>query len=103
MSPKRQTLRFRPTGDRILVEPAAPETVTASGIHIPANVERPQVGTVLAIGPGGRNADGEWVPVNLEIGNRVYYSNYGGTPIELESTTFLLLREADVLGVLDGE
>ncbi|QQL48772.1 co-chaperone GroES [Mucilaginibacter ginkgonis] len=95
------SLNIKPIGDRIFVEPAPKETKTASGIYIPETAqEKPQVGTVVAVGPG-KYADltGNIIPINVKVGDQVYYSQYAHE-ITYEGKSYLVLREADIYGVI---
>jgi chaperonin GroES len=93
--------KIRPLEDRILVRPEEGEETTASGIVIPDTAkEKPQEGTVLAVGPGRRGDDNELVPMDIKDGDRVLYSKYGGTEIKYEGEDLLILSARDVLAVL---
>ncbi len=92
---------IKPLEDRILVRPEEGEETTASGIVIPDTAkEKPQEGTVLAVGPGKRSDTGELIPVDVSEGDRVIYSKYGGTEIKVEGEDLLILSSRDVLAVL---
>ena len=89
---------LQPLGDRLIVEALEEEATTASGIVLPDTaVEKPQRGRVLAVGPGGRDEDGEYIPLDVEVGDEVIYSKYGGTEIKVGADEYLILRESDVL------
>ena len=89
---------LQPLGDRLIVEALEEEETTASGIVLPDTAkEKPQRGRVLAVGPGGRDEDGEYIPMDLEVGDEIIYSKYGGTEVKLGADEFLILRESDVL------
>ena len=92
---------LKPLGDRIVVLPADRETVTQSGIVLPDTVkEKPQEGTVIAVGPGKLLDTGERVPPEIEQGERVLYSKYSGTEFKLDDEELLILSEKDVLGLV---
>jgi chaperonin GroES len=92
---------IRPLEDRILVRPEEGEETTASGIVIPDTAkEKPQEGTVLAVGPGKRSDSGELIPVDVKEGDRVVYSKYGGTEIKVEGEDLLILSARDVLAIV---
>jgi chaperonin GroES len=92
---------IRPLEDRILVRPEEGEETTASGIVIPDTAkEKPQEGTVLAVGPGKRSDTGELIPVDVKDGDRVVYSKYGGTEIKVEGEDLLILSARDVLAIV---
>jgi chaperonin GroES len=92
---------IKPLEDRILVRPEEGEETTVSGIVIPDTAkEKPQEGTVLAVGPGKRSDAGELIPVDVSEGDRVIYSKYGGTEIKIEGEDLLILSARDVLAIL---
>lgn len=92
---------LKPLGDRIVVKPKEEdETRTAGGLVIPDTAkEKPQLGDVLAVGPG-EFKDGDRVPVDVSVGDVVFYSKYGGTEVKVEGEDFLILSARDVLAVL---
>ncbi len=92
---------IRPLEDRIVVQPSDAEQTTASGLVIPDTAkEKPQEGTVLAIGPG-RYEDGQRVPLDVNVGDVVLYSKYGGTEVKYRGEEYLVLSARDVLAVLE--
>ena len=92
---------IRPLEDRILVRPEDAQETTISGIVIPDTAkEKPQEGTILAVGPGKRSDSGELIPMDVKEGDRVVYSKYSGTEITLEGEDLLILSARDVLAVL---
>jgi chaperonin GroES len=89
---------LQPLGDRLIVEALEEEETTVSGIVLPDTAkEKPQRGRVLAVGPGGRDEDGEYIPMDVEVGDEIIYSKYGGTEVKLGADEYLILRESDVL------
>ena len=91
---------IKPLEDRIVVQAVEAETTTASGLVIPDTAkEKPQEGTVLAVGPG-RFEDGNRVPLDVSVGDRVLYSKYGGTEVKYSGEEYLILSARDVLAVL---
>ncbi len=89
---------LQPLGDRLIVEVVDEEEVLASGIVLPDTAkEKPQRGRVLAVGPGPRDEDGNYVKMELEEGDEIIFSKYGGTEIKLGTDDYLILRESDVL------
>jgi len=91
-------MNLKPLGDRLIVETLEGDSQTESGIVLPDTAqEKPQRGRVLAVGPGSRNEDGEFVAMELEEGDEIIYSKYGGTEIKLLADEYLILRESDVL------
>ncbi len=92
---------IKPLEDRIVVQAVEAETTTASGIVIPDTAkEKPQEGTVLAVGPG-RFEDGARVPLDVKIGDKVLYSKYGGTEVKYGGEEYLVLSARDVLAVIE--
>lgn len=95
-------MNLKPLEDRIVVEPGVAEERTASGLVIPDTAkEKPQQGSVLAVGPGRRSdQSGELIPMDVKVGDTVVYSKYGGTEITIDGKDLLILSSRDVLGVL---
>jgi chaperonin GroES len=92
---------IKPLEDRILVRPEEGQETTVSGIVIPDTAkEKPQEGTVLAIGPGKRSDTGELIPMDVKEGDRVMYSKYGGTEIKVDGDELLILSSRDVLAIV---
>ncbi len=92
---------IKPLEDRIVVQPSEAEQVTASGIVIPDTAkEKPQEGTVLAVGPG-RFEDGARVPLDVQVGDTVLYSKYGGTEVKYSGEEYLVLSARDILAVIE--
>ena len=92
---------IRPLEDRILVKPEEGEETTISGIVIPDTAkEKPQEGTVLAVGAGKRSESGDLIPMDVKEGDRVMYSKYGGTEIKIDGEELLILSARDVLAVV---
>lgn len=91
----------KPLGDRVLVKVREAEEKTAGGILLPDTAkEKPQVGEVVAVGPGKRNDDGSYQTMEVQIGNKVLYSKYAGTDIKLGGEEYVLLSEKDILATL---
>ena len=91
-------MNLQPLGDRLIVEVLEEEETTVSGIVLPDTAkEKPQRGRVLSVGPGARDEDGEHIPMDLEEGDEIIFSKYGGTEIKLGADEVLILRESDVL------
>jgi chaperonin GroES len=89
---------LQPLGDRIIVEVLDEEATTVSGIVLPDTAqEKPQRGKVLAVGPGPRDEDGEYIKMDVAVGDEVIFSKYGGTEIKVGANDVLILRESDVL------
>ena len=90
------SLNIKPLADRVLVEPAAAEEKTASGIIIPDTAkEKPQRGTVVAVGPGKKDE-----PTTVKEGDTVLYGKYSGTEISIEGSDYLIMRESDILAIV---
>ena len=97
-------MNLKPLGDRLIVEVLDEEDVTSSGIVLPDTAkEKPQRGRVLAVGPGSRDDDGKFVPLDLEEGDEIVFSKYGGTEIKVGADEVLILRESDVLAKVVGD
>ena len=95
---------LQPLGDRLIVETLEEEDVTVSGIVLPDTArEKPQRGKVLAVGPGPRDEDGEYIKMDVEEGDEVIFSKYGGTEIKLGTDEVLILRESDILAKVVGD
>ena len=89
---------LQPLGDRLIVEVLDEEETTISGIVLPDTAkEKPQRGKILAVGPGPRDEDGKYIPMEIEVNDEVIFSKYGGTEIKVGSDEVLILRESDVL------
>ena len=95
--------KIRPLQDRVIVQRLESEEKTSSGIIIPDSAkEKPQQGKVMAVGKGKVREDGAIQPLDLKEGDRVLFGKYAGTEIKIENGEFLLLREDDILGVLEA-
>ena len=92
-------MNLKPLGDRVVVKPLSEEdSKTPSGIYIPDTAkEKPQEGEVVAVGPGEPNDNGEKIKPDVEEGDKVVYSKYGGTEIKIEGTEYLILSSRDIL------
>jgi chaperonin GroES len=96
------SVTIKPLEDRILVKSIDAEQTTASGLVIPDTAkEKPQEGEVLAVGPG-RFEDGQRLPLDIKVGDKVVYSKYGGTEVKYNGEEYLILSSRDVLAVLEG-
>jgi chaperonin GroES len=95
-------MKFRPLHDRVIVERVEAETKTASGIVIPdAATEKPEQGVVLAIGPGKRNEKGDFVALNVKVGDRVLFGKYSGQVVKDNGKELLVMREEDLFAVVE--
>ena len=91
-------MHLKPLGDRLIVEVLDEEELTVSGIVLPDTAkEKPQRGKVLAVGPGARDEDGDYIKMDVEVGDEIIFSKYGGTEIKVGTDDVLILRESDVL------
>jgi chaperonin GroES len=92
----------RPLEDRVLIKPVEPETKTKSGIYLPESAkEKPMQGKVVAMGPGKLLDNGERVKPGVKKGDVVVYGKYSGTEVEIKNTPHLILRESELLGVIE--
>ena len=95
-------MALKPLHDRIIVEAAAKEQTTAGGIILPDTAqEKPQRGTVLAVGPGKRLDSGQLAPIDIREGDTVLYGKYGGTEVTVDGKDYVILRAEDVLAVVE--
>jgi len=99
---KQSSNKIRPLHDRVVVEPREVETTTAGGIVIPdsADKDKPIQGTIIAIG-NGKYIDGKLLPLQVKVGDKVLFGKYAGTNIKLDNSEFLVMREEDIMGVLE--
>jgi len=89
-------MNIKPLADRVLVEPAAAEEITAGGIYIPDTAkEKPQRGTVVAVGPGTKDE-----PTTVKAGDTVLYGKYSGTELQVDGKDYLMMRESDILAIV---
>jgi chaperonin GroES len=96
-------MKIRPLYDRIVVKRIDEQETTRNGIVIPDSAkEKPQEGEVLAVGHGKRLKDGTLVPLDVKVGDRVLFGKYSGTETKVVGTEYIVMREDDVLGILDG-
>ncbi len=96
-------MKFRPLGDRVLVKRVEEETKSKGGIIIPDTAkEKPQEGEVLAVGPGPRDEDGEYIKMDLAPGDRILFGKWSGTEVKIDGQDLLIMKESDVMGVLEA-
>jgi chaperonin GroES len=97
------TVKLKPLGDRIVVEPSEQEEKTASGIILPETAkERPQEGAVLAVGPGKYDDAGKMrIPMDVKVGDKVLFAKYSGTEVKMDDKKLLIMRESDIMAVLE--
>ncbi len=98
------TVSIKPLGNRVVVEPIEQEDVTARGIVLPDTAkEKPQQGMVLAAGPGERDDDGDRIAMDVKVGDKVLFAKYAGTELKLDGKKLLILRETDLLGIVENK
>lgn len=94
-------LKIAPLADRVVVEPMEETEQMRGGLYIPDTAkEKPQQGTILAVGPGRRNDDGDIIPIDLAVGDRVLYGKYSGSEVTIDGLDVLIIKETDVLAKL---
>ena len=97
-------MAFRPLGDRVLVKRVEEEEKTKGGIIIPDTAkEKPQEGEVIAVGPGARDDSGKIQPLDVKSGDRILFGKWSGTEVKLDGQDLLIMKESDILGVLDAD
>ena len=95
-------MKLKPLADRVIVRQSEAEEKTASGIVLPDTAkEKPTKGKVVAVGPGKFDDNGKRMELGVRVGDTVYYGKYSGTDVEVSGEKFVILRESDILGVLD--
>ena len=95
-------MKFRPLHDRVVVKRVTADEKTAGGIIIPDTAkEKPMEGDVIAAGPGARDENGKLVPLDLKAGDRILFGKWSGTEVRIDGEEFLIMKESDVLGVLE--
>jgi chaperonin GroES len=94
-------MKFRPLHDRVVVERIDPEAKSAGGIIIPDTAqEKPSQGEIIAVGLGGRDEAGNLIPIDLKVGDRVLFGKWSGTEVKIEDQELLIMKESDIMGVL---
>ena len=97
-------MKFRPLHDRVLVRRVEAEEKTAGGIIIPDTAkEKPQEGKIIAVGPGARDEAGKLVPLDVKAGDRILFGKWSGTEIKLDGEDYLIMKESDIMGVLEED
>ena len=95
-------MKFRPLHDRVVVTRIDADNKTLGGIIIPDTAkEKPTEGEVIAVGPGGRDESGKLIPIDLKKGDRVLFGKWSGTEVKLDGVEYLIMKESDIMGVLD--
>jgi chaperonin GroES len=96
-------MQFRPLHDRVVVRRLEAEEKTAGGIIIPDTAkEKPMEGEIIAAGPGSRDETGKLVPLDVKAGDRVLFGKWSGTEVRLDGEELLIMKESDIMGVVDG-
>ncbi len=96
-------MKFRPLHDRVVVERITADQKTAGGIIIPDSAqEKPQQGKIIAVGPGGRDENGKLIPIDVKPGDLVLFGKWSGTEVKIDGQDFLIMKESDIMGVLDA-
>jgi chaperonin GroES len=96
-------LKLKPLGGRTIVEPIEQDEQTASGLYLPETAkEKPQEGKVLAVGPGDRDDAGKRVAMDVSVGDKVLFAKYSGTEVKIDGKKLLILRESDVLAIIES-
>lgn len=96
------SMNLKPLGDRLIVKPTEQEETTAAGIVLPETAkEKPQKGEVLAAGPGGRDDSGDRIEMDVSVGDKVLFAKYSGTEIKVDGDKLLILRESDILAIVE--
>jgi len=96
-------MAFHPLGDRVAVRRVEEEARTKGGIIIPDTAkEKPQEGEVIAVGPGARDESGKLVPLDVKAGDRVLFGKWSGTEVKIDGEDLLIMKESDVMGVIEG-
>ncbi len=97
-------MKFRPLHDRVVVRRIDAEEKTAGGIIIPDTVkEKPQQGEVVAVGPGARGDDNKLIPLDVKAGDRILFGKWSGTEVKIDGEDLLIMKESDIMGVLEDE
>lgn len=97
-------MKFRPLHDRVVVRRIDAEEKTAGGIIIPDTVqEKPQQGEVIAVGPGARGDDNELIALDVKVGDRILFGKWSGTEVKIDGEDLLIMKESDIMGVLENE
>lgn len=98
------SVSIKPLGNRVVVEPVEQEETTALGIVLPDTAkEKPQQGIILAAGPGERDDDGKRIALDVKVGDKVLFAKYAGTELKLDGKKLLILRETDLLGIVENK
>jgi chaperonin GroES len=95
-------MKIKPLGERVVVKMLETEDTTKSGIVLPGSAkEKPQVAEIFAVGPGGRDADGKEIKMEVKVGDKVLISKYSGTEVKLDNVEYTILKQSDILAVVE--
>ena len=96
-------MKFRPLHDRVVVRRIEQDEKTAGGIIIPDTAkEKPMESEIIAAGPGGRNENGQLVPFDVKVGDRVLFGKWSGTEVKLDGEELMIMKESDIMGIIEG-
>ena len=96
-------MKFRPLHDRVVVKRIDAEEKSSGGIIIPDTAkEKPSEGEIIAVGPGGRDENGKLIPIDVKAGDRILFGKWSGTEVKIDGTEYLIMKESDIMGVLEG-
>jgi chaperonin GroES len=97
-------MNFRPLGDRVLVRRVEEEAKTKGGIIIPDTAkEKPQEGEVIAVGPGARDEDGDYIKMDVKAGDRILFGKWSGTEVKIDGEDLIIMKESDILGIVEHD
>ena len=98
------SMTLKPLGNRVVIEPIEQEDITSGGIVLPETAkEKPQKGTIISVGPGERDEDGKYIPMDVKEGDTVLFAKYAGTEIKVDGDKLLILKESDILAIVLSE
>jgi chaperonin GroES len=98
------SMSLKPLGNRVVIEPIEQEDITSGGIVLPETAkEKPQKGTIISVGPGERDEDGKYIPMDVKEGDKVLFAKYAGTEIKVDGDKLLILKESDILAIVLSE
>ena len=98
------SMTLKPLGNRVVIEPIEQEDITSGGIVLPETAkEKPQKGTILSVGPGERDEDGKYIPMDVKESDTVLFAKYAGTEIKVDGDKLLILKESDILAITLSE
>jgi len=96
------SMTLKPLGNRVVIEPIEQEEVTPSGIVLPETAkEKPQKGLIISVGPGARDEDGDYIPMEVKEGDKVLLAKYAGTEIKVNDKKLLIMKESDILAIIE--